>query len=446
MVQVALVSLGCAKNTVDSEYILGLFRNAGFQITSDPARAVIIIINTCGFLQAARLEAVDAILEMSIFKSTGVLKKLVVTGCMADRDREIIREITDQVDLFVSPFKLKFIVDAIKKSFSSDQDPLEVHSYGKEMDFQPAEFRENVTPPSYSYVKIGDGCDNRCAYCRIPYLRGGYRSKHPADVLGEVRSLVDRKFKEIILISQDNTQYGVDFNELYGLTEIVRECCTISELHWLRLMYTYPFKIPDSLLDLMRKESKICRYLDIPLQHVNGRVLRAMNRKGNAVKIRNWLEKIKLALPDVTLRSTLITGYPAEDKAAFKELKLFVTEGWIDHLGVFCYSPEPNTHAIRMFGLKQQHLGERRRQDLMLRQQENVFSKNRKRVGQVVEVLVDGRSEKSDWTITRMASQAPDVDTVVLVPGNYQAGSLIKVKIVNTLEYDLVGQVLGNEE
>jgi ribosomal protein S12 methylthiotransferase len=434
---VAMASLGCVKNTEDAENILGRVLRAGFNVTPNPAEADIIIVNTCGFLESARDESFDMIRSMNRYREEGCLKRLVVAGCMADIDREIIEERTPFVDAFLSPFMLESTIDVIKGSpvieKQTDRYPVP--------QCLPADQRFMLTPPSYAYLKIADGCNNGCSYCRIPQIRGTFRSKPVRDVLKEAESLGEAGVRELILISQDSTQYGTDLDEDVRFPVLVENLAEISSLFWIRLMYLHPARIDDRLLTAMMNHEAICKYLDIPLQHVNEKVLKLMGRPGNSDQYRRLMERIRTACPGMTLRSTFITGFPGESERAFKELESFVSEGWLDHIGIFTYSQEPGTSASKLPERISHECAVSRREKLMLIHQDQRIRENRKWMNATVTVLIDEPDpENPGYSLARMESQAPDVDSVVHVAGGLPSGTVLPVKIVGAEPYDFMAE------
>lgn len=433
---VALVSLGCSKNTVDSEKILGEIRRSAGIITGNPAEADIIIVNTCGFLGAARDEALETIREMAEYKVRGNLSHLVVTGCMIPMDRTLIAAEIPSVDLFVTPFEHEKIIDLLDS----------VDSTGDTRETQESGNRLFVTPQSYGYLKISDGCDNRCAYCRIPALRGGYRSFSRETILQDARRIIETGRREIVIVSQDNTRYGEDLPQGPSTESLMEELADLPGLVWLRLMYMYPSRISDNLLDLMARHPKICRYLDIPLQHIDSGMLRRMHRSYDEDSITKLMARLREKMPDITLRTTLMTGFPGEDTQAFETMKSFVQKGFVDHLGVFTFSPEPGTPAVKMDGQVSPEIAKTRRDKLMETQQKISLRANQKHVGLRKTVLVDEWREDRKGVIGRMVSQAPEVDGVVFIDADIEPGSVLTVTITAADEYDCRGTPVTGED
>lgn len=437
--KVCLINLGCHKNLVDAETILGALDDAGFVVTNDPVKAEIVMVNTCGFLEAAREESAEILLDMASLRRQGDIQWLAVTGCMADRDRLWLKERIPEIDQFVSSFQL----DEIPRLIRYRQQDLPML---KSADFQwSMSPRWLSTPPSYAFIKIADGCGNKCAYCRIPYLRGELRSKPVDDILEEASAIIESGRREIILISQDSTSYGQDIRGAFGFTELVKEISLLPELRRLRLMYLYPSRTDRNLLILMRETPAICDYLDIPLQHVNQRVLKAMNRslpgfKGESGSYtERYLREIREIVPDITIRTTLMTGFPGEDQKAYEELEALVDSELVDHLGVFAWSPEPDTPSWSLKDQWDRQIGEDRAARLYEIQAGYVEARNVRKLGKRVEIVIDEVEEDHQgvcWSVGRMVSQAPEVDGVVRVVGAHEPGEYLSVTLDSVDIYD----------
>lgn len=442
---VCLVNLGCHKNQVDAEVILGALDDAGFPVAADPSAAEIIIINTCGFLDAARRESIEMLAEMSRYRRDGVLRKLVVAGCMADRDRRWFEAHDFAPDLYVSSYDLDRIPERIL--FPEKSLPAKTPE-----DFiWPQSPRWVSTPRSYGFIKIADGCDNRCAYCRIPYLRGGFRSKARADIIAEAEELLETGRREIVLLSQDTTSYGSDRAGNGNFTNLVDELSQLAGLKWLRLMYLYPSRIPRRLLELMDSRETICRYLDIPLQHTHPEILKRMQRQRpgfageRPMTAPEFIKAIRRAVPDVTIRTTLMTGFPGETDEIFDEMQAFVADGHVDHLGVFTWSPEPDTPAWQWADRADGAIAEARAAQLMETQADIVETGNRRLLGRVREIVVDS-VERVDTAIMaegRLMSQAPEVDGVVRIPGRWVPGQWLDVRLTGCSLYDFEAEGVG---
>jgi ribosomal protein S12 methylthiotransferase len=458
--KIGFVSLGCPKNLVDGEVMLGIARDAGHQITADASDAEILVVNTCAFIDSAKQESIDAILEMAALKRDGRCTRLVVTGCLAERYRDELRREIPEIDAVLGTGEVPRILDAIGGSGPNGTSPLKL--------FRSSDFADAATTPSesiagqlptyiydadtprllttpahFAYVKIAEGCDYTCAFCIIPTLRGAYRSRAAASIVREARALADRGVRELLLISQDTTFYGIDRGERGALARLLRELNAIDGLQWIRLLYLYPTTITDDVLDAMAECEKVCRYVDLPLQHASAAVLKRMRRPGNRRTYDTLLGRIRQRVPGVTLRTTLIVGFPGETDQDFAELEGFVAETAFDHLGVFTYSHEEGTRA---FGLADDVPGtvkRRRRNALMARQKKIVAKAHKARIGLDVEVLVEGRSPEHELVLQgRLEGQAPDIDSVVFLtdcdPEQYAAGQLIRARVVGARGYDLI--------
>jgi ribosomal protein S12 methylthiotransferase len=440
--KVSLVSLGCPKNLVDAEVMLGHLPADRFEIVTDEAQADIIIVNTCSFIKEAKEESVETILEVADYKKTGRCRLLVVTGCLPQRYREELAGELPEVDLFMGTGDGPRIVEL-----------LNAHAGGRES-LQavglPEYLYDHTTPrvqssPFYStYVKIAEGCANHCSYCIIPQLRGTLRSRSIASVVEEVRRLVGTGVKEVNLIAQDVTAYGADRDDGARLEELLRELVKIEGLQWLRLLYAYPDGISDELLDLMAAEEKICNYLDVPLQHVDDTILAMMNRRVDQAAIRELLGRIRRRIPDITLRTSFIVGFPGETDEQFNALLDFVNEGHFERVGVFRYSREEGTAAATLEGQVPERTKKSRYHKLMKAQSRVSFRKNRALVGNIEPVLVEGFSEETELLLRgRSVRQAPDVDgQVYITSGQAEIGAIVPLRITDSSEYDLIGEIV----
>ena len=388
-----MVSLGCAKNLVDSEIMLGMLRDAGYEITSDSQEADAIIVNTCSFIGPAKEESIDTILEMAEYKSQGNCRALIVTGCLSQRYGEELMEEMPEVDAVVGTGDFDQIVNILNSALEGRR----TTQIGDKNISYEKELPRMLSTGGYSaYVKIAEGCDHRCAFCVIPSLRGRFRSRSLESIVTEVMGMAVQGTKEINLIAQDTSAYGID---LYGkpqLPELLRRLAQIEGIEWIRVLYTYPANLTDELLEVMATEPKVCKYLDIPLQHANGNILRRMRRPADQLRIKELIEKIRRRIPDITLRTTLIVGFPGETEAAFAELCQFVSEIEFDHVGVFPYSREEGTEAYDMEGQVDEEVKLQRRDKLMQIQQGISWRKNR-RVDKIYPVLIEGTSRNLTW-------------------------------------------------
>lgn len=435
---VGMVSLGCPKNQVDAELMLAKLAQAGFEITDSPYEANVVIINTCGFIDAAKQEAIDNILEMAEYKKQGYVDAIVVTGCLAERYKDEVIEQMPEIDAIVGIGGNADIVDVCLKALEGEKYAEFPSKY-----CLPLNGERMLTTPSYwAYLKIAEGCSNCCTYCAIPSIRGRYRSREMEDILAEARSLAENGAKELVIIAQDTTKYG---NDLYGelkLPELLRKLSYIDGIEWLRLLYCYPDSITDELLDEMRNNDKVCKYVDLPLQHADENVLKRMNRTGNKQELLELIKKIRDRVPGVIIRTTFITGFPGETDDEFTTLSEFVKEAEFDRLGCFAYSAEEGTKAAEM----PDQIDEQTkidRGDIIMQQQFEIFSKKQEeRIGKTYKVLVEGYDSYTDAYCGRSYMDAPDIDSCVYFTSSVplENGEFVKVRIINTKEYDLLGE------
>lgn len=443
--RVSLVSLGCAKNLVDAEVMLGHLPADRYEITTDEASADIIVVNTCSFIDEAKEESVEMILDLAEHKETGQCSLLIVAGCMPQRYRDDLAKELPEVDLFIGTGDAPRIVELIENR-NVDAAPLEIGTPDYLYDHDTPRLRSS---PFYStYVKIAEGCDNRCSFCVIPEVRGTLRSRTIESVVAEIERLVAEGVKEVNLIAQDVTAYGVDYCGSSQLVELLRELVKIEGLQWLRLLYAYPDGITDDLLELMAAEEKLCNYLDVPLQHIDDEVLAMMSRRVDEVAIRQLIERIRHRLPDVTLRTSLIVGFPGETDEQFNKLLAFVKEGHFERVGVFRYSREEGTPAAALENQVPARIKRARYHKIMKAQSRVSFRKNRELIGQVESVLVEGFSEETELLLRgRSVRQAPDVDgQVYITAGRADVGDIVPLKITDSSEYDLIGEIVGAQE
>jgi ribosomal protein S12 methylthiotransferase len=443
--KVGFVSLGCPKNLVDGEVMLGYAREAGHEITPDAQDADVLVVNTCAFIDNAKQESIDAILEMAQMKRDGKASRLVVTGCLAERYRDELKKEIPEIDALIGTGELPGIVGAIVPA-SDDRRPASVPLtfYKKPTYLYDASTPRVVTTPRhFAYVKIAEGCDYTCAFCIIPTLRGEYRSRTRESIVAEARALAERGVKELLLISQDTTFYGVDRGERGALASLLRELNAVDGLEWIRLLYLYPTTITDDVLAAMAECDKVCRYVDLPLQHASADVLKRMRRPGNRQAYDKLLARIRERVPGVTLRTTFIVGFPGETEAEFAELEAFVEDTRFDHIGVFTYSHEEGTRAYAVTDDVPAAVKRRRRDAIMARQQRIVAERQASLVGGEVRVLVDGPSPEHELVVQgRLEGQAPDIDPVVYLtdcdPSAFERGQLIRATVVGARGYDLV--------
>ena len=435
--QVGMVTLGCAKNTVDTEIMLGELSAQGHRLTNDPASAEVLIVNTCGFIQAAKEESIDTILEMAQWKRRGKCHLLVVTGCLAQRYGQQLLDELPEVDAVVGTGSLLQLGDVIKQTLDG-QRLLAVAEPGFDYDSTYARLR--VTPRYSAYVKIAEGCDNRCSYCAIPSIRGAYHSRSRESVVAEVQSLAQEGVQEINLIAQDTTYYGRDRYGYLALPDLLHDLLQVDGPAWYRLLYAYPTYFTPELIDLIGNEERILSYIDLPLQHISPRVLQAMRRPDDPVRVRNLLRTLRRQIPDVTLRTTFIVGFPGETEADIDMLADFMQEICFDHVGIFTYSREEGTEAAMWENQIAEPIKEERRASLMALQQKISQKRNQRFIGRAIQVLVEGSWIEGNGVVGRGRKDAPDVDGAVFVRDcQAQPGELITVDIETATEYDLVG-------
>ena len=437
--KIAMVSLGCPKNQVDAEMMLSSLSKAGFTIGAPEAEADAIIINTCGFIEEAKREAIENILEAAAYKKEGNCKALIVTGCLAERYKDDITEEIPEVDMVVGIGSNKDIAkltaDAIEGNLRN--------SYGSKEDLNLSGERILGGYPFSAYLKIADGCNNCCTYCAIPLIRGKMRSRTIEDCVEEAKKLVLDGVREIVVVAQDTTAYGEDIYGDSKLPELLTELCKIEKLRWVRILYTYPERITDKLLDVIAKEDKIVKYLDIPLQHVDGDILKRMNRKGNKESLTALIEKIREKIKGVTIRTTFITGFPGESDKQFETLHQFVKDMRFERLGCFTYSPEEDTMAATFENQIDEQIKQDRMSLIMDTQMSVSAEKNEEKVGQITEVLVEGYDDYLKCYFGRTGADAPEVDGKIFFFATRPLtfGEFVKVQINDSIEYDLLGEM-----
>ena len=442
MLKIALESLGCSKNLVDAEIMMGILNEKGYRLTGDFDEADVIIVNTCGFIESAKQESIDTILDFADLKQTGNLKLLIVTGCLAQRYADELKEEIPKIDAIVGTGSYQNIDEIIGKLKEEHQI---VSLNNIEFAYDETLPRYVSTPSHMAYLKIGEGCDNKCTYCIIPKLRGKYRSRKMEDIISEAKKLAEMGVKELIVIAQDTTKYGVD---LYGeerLAELLEELAQIDGFKWIRVMYSYPESITEKLVNVISKYDNICNYFDMPIQHASNRILKLMNRKTTKEDIMSKVEMIRNIIPDATLRTSIIVGFPGETDEDFEELVDFVKEVEFDKLGVFTYSREEDTPADRLPNHIEEEVKLERQERLMLVQQAISEQKNNQKIGNKYEVLVEEQIEDNVY-IGRTMYDAEEIDAIVYIKSirNLQVGEFVDVVITDALEYDLMG-VLEDE-
>jgi ribosomal protein S12 methylthiotransferase len=447
--KVGMVSLGCPKNLVDSEVMMGLLARQGYELTTDSQSADVLVVNTCGFIDSARQESVNTILEMAQLKETGNLKRLVVAGCLVERYREELQREIPEIDALIGVNQLKEI-ETVVEPFGRRSLP--VYSEGASMPelylYDETTPRLRATAPYTSYVKIAEGCDHTCAFCIIPKLRGVFRSRSPESIIREVEMLAAQGVKEFVLISQDTTTYGSDLALKDGLARLVASIADVKGVEWVRFLYCYPTAITDELLRVMAERPNVCKYFDIPLQHASRRVLQRMKRGGTRASYERLIERIRERVPGVAVRTTFIVGFPGEREEDFEELVDFVRAVEFDRVGVFTYSDEENSAAVELDEKVDQQVARKRERRLMKEQARISRRKNRKLVGQRVKVLLEGKSKESDLLLEgRMETQAPEIDGSILINdapegADVRPGEFVTVEITEAHEHDLIGSIV----
>lgn len=462
MKNVLFVSLGCDKNLVDSEKMLGLLNEAGYRVAQEESEADAIVVNTCCFIHDAKEESVETILEMAEWKKKGRLKALIVTGCMAQRYQDEIQQEIPEVDAVIGTTgytEIVPILDEILAEAEASQKEAAVEEPKEKsfvnccpsIDLLPASLADKrvVTTGGYTaYLKIAEGCNKRCTYCIIPYIRGHYRSFPMEDLLEEARKLAEGGVKELILIAQETTVYGMDCYGRKALPELLTKLCEIEGIEWIRILYCYPEEITDELIAVMKKEKKICHYLDIPIQHSEDTILKRMGRRTNRAELVSLVEKLRKEIPDIVLRTTLITGFPGETEEEFKNMVDFVDSMEFDRLGVFPYSAEEGTKAAEMDCQITEEVKESRRDEIMALQQEISADKAASRIDDEMSVLIEGYLYEDDIYIGRTYMDAPKVDGNVFVRAEEEliSGDIVPVRITGANEYDLMGDVIYADE
>ncbi|OLE73913.1 MAG: ribosomal protein S12 methylthiotransferase RimO [Acidobacteria bacterium 13_1_20CM_2_57_8] len=445
MPKVGFVSLGCPKNLVDSEVMLGTLAGQGYSITPHKEDADIIVVNTCGFIDSAKKESIDTILEMAELKTQGNCKKLVVAGCLAERYRAEIQKEIPEIDFIFGPDELGRVLEAVQLDSSAAVPDVSIDALytSKEVPTIP----RILTTPSYmAYLKISEGCDHVCSFCAIPGFRGRFRSRSVPDLVAESRRLAEQGVRELVIVSQDTMAYGRDIGLPDGITALLRELVRIDGLQWVRFLYCYPNMVSDDLVRLVAEEDRLCKYFDIPYQHASRNVLDRMRRGGNRSMFERQIDAIRRLMPGAGLRTSFIVGFPGETEGDFNEVLTFVNNVQFDNVGVFLYSDEEGTGAFDLDSKVLRRVAARRRNQLMKQQAKLSTKKLRSMIGRTLEVLLEGRSDESDLLLQgRMETQAPEIDGHVLIndSGDIEPvmGEFYKVEITDSLEYDLIGKM-----
>ncbi len=439
--KILFVSLGCDKNLTDTETMLGMLTEHGHQIVDSETEAEAIVINTCCFIHDAKEESIQTILEMAEYKKEGNCKALVVTGCLAQRYQQEILDEIEEVDAVLGTTSYDKIVDAIEKAAEGEKS-LELNDLDALL-FVDSK-RVITTGGHFAYLKIAEGCDKHCTYCVIPKIRGNFRSVPMERLIKEATALAEQGVKELILVAQETTLYGKDMYGEKSLPKLLKELCKISGLRWIRILYCYPEEITDELIQVIKEEDKICKYLDLPIQHACDDILKRMGRRTSKAQLIEIIEKLRTEIPEIALRTTLITGFPGETKEQHEELMEFIDEMEFDRLGVFTYSPEEDTPAARMEGQIDEEVKEDRQADLMELQQEIAFDLAEEMIGREVLVMIEGKVADENAYVGRTYKDAPNVDGLIFVESDEElmSGDFAKVRVTGALEYDLIGEIM----
>lgn len=438
--KILFISLGCDKNLVDSEMMLGMLGEKGFTFTDDEAEADIIVVNTCCFIGDAKEESINTLLQMSELRESGQIRALIAAGCLAQRYQEEIRKEIPQVDAIVGTTAIEDIVTAVEEVLAGQN-----HNYCKDINEKPVTGHRRMvtTGGHFAYLKIAEGCDKHCTYCIIPKVRGNFRSVPMEDLVAEAKQLAQVGVRELILVAQETTLYGVDLYGRKSLEGLLHELAQIDGILWIRILYCYPEEITDELIETIATEPKVCHYLDIPIQHASDAVLKRMGRRTDQEELRSMIKRLRDRIPDICLRTTLISGFPGETQEDFEELYRFVDEMEFDRLGVFPYSQEEDTPAAVMSDQVEEAVKEARRDELMELQQEIAFEKAADMVGRVLTVMIEGRVADEEAYVARTYRDAPGVDGYLFVntAAELMTGDFVKVLVTGSNEYDLIGEI-----
>ncbi len=439
--KVGMISLGCPKNQVDAEMMLKKLTDAGYELVAEAEKADVVIVNTCAFIEDSKRESIDSILEMADYKADGVIKKIIVTGCLSERYKEELLSEIPEVDGVVGIGANEDIAAACDALFESD----EKHTSFPPKEQMPLNGGRVLTTPEYTaYLRIADGCSNCCSYCAIPSIRGAFRSRRMEDILDEASRLCEKGVKELVVIAQDTTRYGEDLYGEYKLPELLSELGKLEKLKWIRLLYCYPDRITDELIEEIASNEKVCHYIDLPLQHASGKVLSDMNRTGDKISLLALINKIRAAIPDIVIRTTFITGFPGETEEDFTELSEFLNEARLDKVGCFAYSREEGTPAFDFPNQVEKEVAEKRAETLMDQQFRIVQEKAEEQLGKTVDVLVEGYDAYSDSYYGRSYMDAPDIDGNIIFTSGYKIedGEIVPVEIFDKDEYSLIGEAV----
>lgn len=438
--KIMFISLGCDKNLVDTEMMLGMLQQKGFTFTDDETEADVVVVNTCCFIGDAKEESINTLLEVAELRKNGSIRALLATGCLAQRYREEIQREIPEVDAILGTMAIEEIAEAVEQVLQG-----EGHNHFRKLNSAPASYRDRVltTGGHFAYLKIAEGCNKRCTYCIIPKVRGDYRSIPMEELTAQAEALAEKGVRELILVAQETTLYGVDLYGKKSLPELLHRLAAISGIYWIRILYCYPEEITEELIETIAAEPKVCHYLDIPIQHASDEVLRRMGRRTNQEELRQWIGRLRERIPDICLRTTLISGFPGETQEDFEELYRFVNEMEFDRLGVFPYSQEEDTKAAEMPDQVPEEVKCFRRDELMELQQAIAFEKAEQMIGRVLDVMVEGKVADEDVYVTRTYRDAPNVDGYLFLntSANLMTGDFVKVLVTDSNEYDLIGEI-----
>ena len=439
--KILFISLGCDKNLVDTEVMLGMLASRGYEMTNDEQEADIIVINTCCFIHDAKEESIQNILEMAEYKKNGSAKALIVTGCMAERYRQEILDEIPEVDEVLGTTAYDRILDAVDAALAGQHEVMTADLDALPL---PETKRLVTTGGHFAYLKIAEGCDKHCTYCIIPKIRGNFRSVPMERLLKEAQDLAEQGVKELILVAQETTLYGKDLYGEKSLPKLLRELCKISGIRWIRILYCYPEEITDELIQVMKEEPKICHYLDLPIQHANDTILKRMGRRTSKQELIDIVQKLRKEIPDICLRTTLITGFPGETKEQHEEVMEFIDTLEFDRLGAFTYSPEEDTPAATFEDQIDEEVKEDRQADIMELQQEIAFDKAEDMIGREVLVMIEGKVADENAYVGRTYRDAPNVDGLIFINTDVEliSGDFAKVKVTGALDYDLIGELM----
>lgn len=441
-IKVSMVSLGCSKNLVDSERMLSKIKRHGYKLVVEPGEADVVIVNTCGFIQSAKEEAIQTIVELGQLKKEGTIQKIILTGCLTERYQQEAADLFEEADAVIGIGDDRDIVDILDEVLHGER----VVRFADKSEAEMTGDRLITTLPFFSYLKIAEGCSNCCSYCAIPGIRGPYRSVPMEDVLKEARWLTSHHVTELVVIAQDTTQYGTDLYGEQRLPELLHELCHLPGVRWVRVLYCYPERVTDELLDVFTTEPHMVPYLDLPIQHCDEKILKRMGRPGNREELTQIIGHIREKVPNITLRTTLMTGFPGETKAQFNELGDFVQEIKFDHLGCFAYSEEEGTKAAMFLDQIDEDVRQHRADILMEQQQDVVREKNEAKIGTQVLAVVEGYDKYAECYFGRTAADAPDIDGKIFIRSDkrkLKLGEYLTVEVFDTIDYDLLAEVVS---